>query len=150
MAKTIWNKAEQQELLARLSSLTADSMRNWGSMDVAQMLKHIDIAYKNALGKLEVKPHPLSAFVAFKPVKYTVLYVLPFQKNLMTATEYKVDGKYNFQSVYQEFLKTFDNVISQTETENFSHHPLFGQLNKDEWGTLLYKHLDHHLRQFGA
>ena len=150
MAKTIWSEAQQKELSNRLHSLTAESVRVWGKMDVAQMLKHIDIAYKNALGEIEVKVHPLSKIVSFRPVKYTVVYALPFQKNLMTASEYKVDGKYNFQSVHQEFLKTFERVISITDTERFNHHPLFGKLNDQEWGILLYKHLGHHLRQFGA
>ncbi|MEP6513238.1 MAG: DUF1569 domain-containing protein [Parafilimonas sp.] len=27
-------------------------------------------------------------------------------------------------------------------------HPFFGKLKAEEWRTLTYKHLDHHLRQF--
>ncbi len=29
-------------------------------------------------------------------------------------------------------------------------HPFFGNLNSEEWDTLNWKHLDHHLRQFGV
>ncbi|MDZ4803510.1 MAG: DUF1569 domain-containing protein [Candidatus Eisenbacteria bacterium] len=29
-------------------------------------------------------------------------------------------------------------------------NPIFGNLSVDEWGKLSWKHLDHHLRQFGA
>ena len=29
-------------------------------------------------------------------------------------------------------------------------HPSFGNLKGDEWGILVYRHLDHHLQQFGA
>ena len=29
-------------------------------------------------------------------------------------------------------------------------HAFFGKLTKEEWGIVMYKHLDHHLRQFSA
>jgi len=29
-------------------------------------------------------------------------------------------------------------------------HSFFGRLTPEEWATLMYKHLDHHLRQFGV
>jgi hypothetical protein len=29
-------------------------------------------------------------------------------------------------------------------------HTFFGSLTPDEWAQLMYKHLDHHLRQFGV
>ncbi len=150
MAKSIWNKDSQEVLLKRLSSLTENSIREWGSMDVSQMLKHIDIAYKNALGEVHVNAHPLAFAVSFKPVRHTILYALPFQKNLLTASEYKVEGRYNFETIYAEFLRTFQKTIQLDESASFGKHPLFGNLNRKEWGALLYKHLDHHLKQFGV
>lgn len=29
-------------------------------------------------------------------------------------------------------------------------HPFFGKLTSEQWGKGIYKHLDHHLKQFGV
>lgn len=145
---SLWNVADQTALTERLNLLHHKSPRQWGKMDVAQMLRHIDIAYKNALGEIPVSGHPLSVIVSLAPVRKLLIYGLPFQKNLPTAQEYKVRTAVDFQAAKDEFLRTFQKITQQTETLQFDAHPIFGKLSKEEWGALLYKHLDHHLKQF--
>lgn len=151
MAKeTLWNQADSVNLRARLSKLSADAPRQWGTMNVGQMLRHMDIAYKNAIGEIQVGRHPMSSMVSLKPIKWLVLQVLPFQKNLPTAKEYKATPNIDFGAAYETFLNTFDRITQEAKTLKFVEHPIFGQMTFDEWGILLYKHLDHHLKQFGV
>jgi len=32
----------------------------------------------------------------------------------------------------------------------YTPHPMFGTLTRQEWLTWTFRHVDHHLRQFGA
>lgn len=150
MAKVIWDENLQADLKNRLSKLSERSQAKWGKMNVAQMLKHMDIAFKNALGEIPTELHPLAIIVSLTPVKHTLIYALPFMKNLMSAPEFQVVGQHDFQQSYEELLESFEKVTSSKDVSNFDRHPLFGRLNKKEWGALLYKHLDHHLQQFGV
>lgn len=150
MAGSLWNTSNQKDLLERLKLLTNSSSRKWGTMDVGQMLRHIDIAYKNAMGELPVPPHPLAVIVSLAPIRKLIIYGIPFQKNLPTAQEYKVNASIDFRAANNEFLNTFQRITSFKDTTTFGAHPIFGKLSQDEWGALLFKHLDHHLRQFGV
>lgn len=150
MAASLWNTNEQKALSDRLNQLTEQSKRQWGKMDVAQMLKHIDIAYKNAIGEIPVTRHPMAFIASTYPARRLLIFGIPFQKNLPTAEEYKVKYTLNFQVVRNEFLNTFQKVTQHANELQFAEHPVFGKLNKEEWGALLHKHLDHHLRQFGV
>lgn len=150
MAKqTLWNEADSASLRTRLSKLSTKSPRQWGTMNVGQMLRHIDIAYKNAIGEIRVAKNPMAFFVSLKPVKWLMIQGLPFQKNLPTAKEYKSTPNVDFGAAYDTFLNTFDRITRESRTLKFVEHPIFGRLTFDEWGILLYKHLDHHLKQFG-
>lgn len=148
--ESLWNKNYQAVLLSRIEQLNKNSQRLWGKMDVAQMLAHINIAYKNAIGEEKVSRHPLSLIVSLPPIKKLVIFGLPFQKNLMTAKEYVVLTPQNFQKNKEAFLKTFRKITENDSANQFSSHPIFGKMTYNEWGTLLSKHLDHHLKQFGV
>ena len=150
MAKSIWNKEQGDALWKRLQNLKPNNKRQWGKMTVSQMLRHIDVAYKNAMGEIKVPMNALAPLASFTPIKHTIIYALPFLKNLPTATEYKMEEDSDFQESYDQFLKTFQKIRAVSDVSSFDSHPFFGKLNRKEWGALLYKHLDHHLRQFSA
>ncbi|MCO5230412.1 MAG: DUF1569 domain-containing protein [Chitinophagales bacterium] len=148
--KTIWNNQEQTELKSRLESLKENSSRQWGKMNAAQMLKHIDTAYKNAIDEIKVSSNPLSYIVSLSPIKKLLIFGMPFMKNLPTAKEYIPKSNEDFQKNKTDFLNTFQKITQTSVPKDFVSHPIFGKLSYEEWGVLLYKHLDHHLRQFGV
>lgn len=43
-----------------------------------------------------------------------------------------------------------DRFAEKTPSEDWAAHPAFGPLSGREWDVLSWKHLDHHLRQFGV
>lgn len=150
LKQTLWNISDQSELKYRLSQLKNDAQRQWGTMDAAQMLRHIDIAYKNSIGEVSVPRQSLASIASLKPIKWVIIYLLPFQKNLPTAQEYKISSSIDFNAAHQTFSDTLDRMIKNHESFRFVEHPIFGKLSKEEWGALLYKHLDHHLKQFSV
>jgi hypothetical protein len=87
-------------------------------------------------------------------IKFVVLKVLPrFPKNAATAPEMNQKKKGTpAKDFYTEhaYLKQMIAVFLERESSKLKPHPLFGELNKEEWGIILAKHLDHHLRQFGC
>lgn len=147
---SLWNISDQEDLKLRLSHLRNDSPRHWGTMDVGQMLRHMDIAYKNATGEVTVPKQAMAVVTSLTPVKWLIIKYMPFQRNLPTAKEYKVTASIDFKAAYDTFLNTFNRMVSEHPSIVFSEHPIFGKMSHEMWGTLLYKHLDHHLQQFGA
>jgi hypothetical protein len=148
--ESLWNKNYQAVLLSRIEQLNENSPRKWGKMDVPQMLEHMNIAYKNAIDEIKVPKHPLSFLASLKPIRKFLIYGMPFQKNLPTAKDYMIETPQNFQENKKSFLHTFQKITQKETANKFDSHPIFGKLTYDEWGTLLSKHLDHHLKQFGV
>ncbi len=148
--ESLWNKNYQAVLLSRINQLNENSQRLWGKMNVAQMLEHINIAYRNSIDEIKVSKHPLSFLVSLPPIKKLVIFGMPFQKNLMTAKEYVVLTPQDFQKNKAAFIQTFNKITEKGKENPFSSHPIFGKLTYNEWGALLSKHLDHHLKQFGV
>ena len=148
--ESLWNKNYQAVLLSRLDQLNENSPRKWGSMNAAQMLGHINTAYRNAVDEIKVKDHPLIILASLKPIKKLILFGMPFQKNLMTAEEYKMKSPQDYQKNKADFLEIFNQITQKENSNAFGSHPIFGKMTYNEWGTLLSKHLDHHLKQFGV
>ena len=102
-----------------------------------------------ALGELPVASKNMRIFQVF-PVKQLILYVIPFPKGAMTAQELLVASPQPFDAGRSELLALLERLAAGPQEGPGPEHPLFGPLSRQEWGALMHKHLDHHLRQFGA
>ena len=136
----------------RLEKLTPDTPAKWGSMKVNQMLAHMNDAHKIALG---MKPAiDKSNFYTNKIMFPVAVYILPFwPKGEKTAPELdQVQEGTKAKDFYTEleFLYKMMDILEEREASKFHPHPMFGKLTKEQWSDLLYKHFDHHLRQFGV
>lgn len=145
--KNATDAAARQELLSRLAALGPGSRPRWGRMDVAAMLCHLIESARMATGELAVRPKKKRAFQVF-PLKHLVLYVLPFPKGAPTAPELIARAPQDLEA---------DRATLRGLIEGFgdgcrggAEHPLLGVLSRDEWDALVFKHMDHHLRQFGV
>ncbi len=138
------------EMVGRIGSLTSDTKPLWGKMRVAQMLAHCQKPLHVALGEKNLKGG-LMAFLFGKIAKKQLLKDTPFKKNLPTAPAFIVKSEKNFS---EEKNKQADMVqrFGKNDPEEIAKrpHPFFGKLTAEEWNLLQYKHLDHHLRQFGV
>jgi hypothetical protein len=147
--RSILNEGDRQEIVARLRSLSESSTRQWGSMDVANMLQHLRLAALMTIGELQVASANKRVFQVF-PLKHLILYVFPFPKGAPTAPKLKPSTTVSFEEERAALLDLIERIGTGPSEGDGPAHPLFGPLTWREWGVVTYKHSDHHLRQFGA
>ncbi len=145
--KTLFDTNAFAEIENRLANIASDTPQQWGKMDAAQMLHHCQGPLNIMLGinHYGMKPNWL-AKVFFKKSLYNDK---PWSKNLPTAKALRVKEQKNFDKELATLKELMNQLNAQREKETWDPHPGFGHFTKDQWGQMQYKHLDHHLRQFG-
>jgi hypothetical protein len=152
MTKNIFDKAVTDEIIERIQKLQPTSKPEWGKMSADQMLAHCNVTYEYIYepGKHK-KPGALFKFMMKLFVKNAIVNEKPYKKNGPTGPDFKVTATKNFE---EEKSRLIDYIL-QTQALGAEHFDGkeshgFGALNKKEWNNMFYKHLDHHLRQFGV
>ena len=146
--KSIFNAQVHRELQERVQRLSTALKPQWGTMTPVQMVAHLSDSLRMASGELEVAPKKVP--FRYSPLKEFVLYVLPMPKGLPTAPEL-IARKPGDWSVEIADLRDQLNGLVQRGAEALApRHPAFGALSAKQWGVLIYRHMDHHLRQFGV
>jgi hypothetical protein len=119
-------------------------------MDAKTMLAHLKQSALMALGELQVANKGKRIFQLF-PFKHLILHVAPFPKGAPTAPELLVsDATESFDSIRSELVSLTERIGAGPREGCGPVHPLLGPLSFREWGVATYKHMDHHLRQFGT
>jgi hypothetical protein len=118
-------------------------------MDVNAMLTHLKLSALMALGELPVAGKGKRAFQVF-PIKHLILHVVPFPKSAPTAPELLAPDAASVDDLRSELASLVERIGAGPREGEAAIHPLFGRLSFGEWGVATYKHMDHHLRQFGA
>ena len=148
--KNLFERETVDEAISRIESLRPTSLRQWGKMDVAQMMAHCSITMDIASGKLNLPRIFIGRLIApfFKSI-YT--NEKPFGKNGPTGKELVVADQRDFAHEQEQLKMKVRQFYEGGEAKCTRHpHPFFGALTAEEWSRGMYKHLDHHLRQFGA
>lgn len=146
--KSLLEKETYTEIISRIQKLSPESPRQWGTMDAAQMLWHLTFPLKIALTDKDLPNAWIGRLFGWY-MKKKYLANEPMQKNLPTAKVAKSKGvPRNFEEEKAKVISLIDAFYAgKIRTKP---HPLFGKLSKEEWGRMQWKHLDHHLRQFGV
>jgi hypothetical protein len=146
--KTLFDEHACQEVLDRISSLRKDAHRKWGKMSVGQMVWHCQIPLKVAIkNKPTTKKGNLLIRLFFKKSLYNDT---PWRKNLPTSPFAKAKEEKDFEMEREQLTTLVREFHQLKDREEWHPHPLFGSLTKEQWGKSAYKHLDHHLTQFGV
>ena len=146
--KSIYNPTDNSELVQRINQLNLNSKAQWGKMSVDQMLKHTNAASEVAFGKQELKINFLMKLVG-KLLKNKV-FNSEFKKNSPTAPEFIFKDSYDLETSKNELIKNVQLLQDGHTTIKVMNHPFWGKMTYEDWDKLMYKHLDHHLRQFGV
>ena len=151
MMKNIFAPQTTHELIARINALNPDSPAFWGKMTVDQMLAHCIVPYDMTYTEKYPKPNAFMRFLLKAFVKNGVVNETPYPKNSRTAPAFIIADRRNFEKEKTRLIsyleQTCDLGISYFEgKESLS----FGPMSAGEWNNLFYKHLDHHLKQFGV
>jgi hypothetical protein len=147
---SLFDEKESAVIIKRINKLTPDSRPNWGKMTVSQMLAHCQITLNLALGRATLK-RSLFGFLFGRIAKKAVVGPKPFKRNLPTAPSFIIKEEKNFEIEKEKLtalVKEFSTGGEQALTRK--PHPFFGTLTPDQWNISQWKHLDHHLQQFGV
>jgi hypothetical protein len=140
--------AVRESLLARMKSLRADTPRHWGSMSIDQMCWHLADGLEMALGKRPygtVKLPPLPKSV----IKFAVLN-LPWPRGAPTIDTLRATSRHDFEAERSRCLRLLDEMGRRDLAATWPAHPAFGAVDGTFHSRLQAKHVEHHLRQFGA
>jgi hypothetical protein len=146
--KSIWNDADYRRLRGRLEHLTPLTPPQWGRFDAPGMVAHLTDCLRMATGELPVPARKLP--IRFTPLKQLIIYVLPFPKGAPTAPELIARRPADWHGELDDLRRELDGVVKRGPSGPLVSHPAFGELTATTWGVLVYKHMDHHLRQFGV
>ncbi len=151
MALTIFNPAAYADIQQRINQLAATSPRQWGNMTLPQMVGHCGIQLKKALGILPETAVEGPAFYRTSVGRWLILYAMPWPKGSPTPIAMNMLTN---QAQVPDIAKAKTELLQLLQRlqgkDSFKAHPFFGKLTKKDWGRLIWKHLDHHLRQFGV
>lgn len=145
--KSLYDPVVFDETLKRIDSIAPETVPQWGKMDAAQMLAHCAEVLDVSNGKpLTGTPFIAKLFKGY--IKKMVIGPKPYPKSTQTHPQYLQTEPRDFEEEKQRLLGSLEKMKGM-EGEKVEH-TLFGVLSKEEKGWAMYKHLDHHLQQFGA
>jgi hypothetical protein len=149
--KNLFEATAVSEINERMTHLRPNSERQWGKMNVSQMLAHCSAWMEMAAG-LNSPPRSLMGRIFGRLAKSQVLHSEePIRRNMPTEKSLIVSEQRNFAAERQRLLEWTARFASGGAAQcTRQPHCFFGPMTPSEWATMAYKHLDHHLRQFGA
>jgi len=147
----IFCKAVSREVINRIEKLDSQKQPLWGKMTVSQMLAHCCVSYEYVYEDKHKPPGPVMKLILKMLVKNKVVSEKPYSRNGRTAPDFIITDERDFQNEKQRLI----GYIWKTQELGKMHFKgkeshSFGKLSCTEWNNMFYKHLDHHLTQFGV
>ncbi len=147
----IFSKEVSDQVIERINNLTPETKSEWGTMTVAQMLAHCNVAYELVYDGTHPRPNAFTRFMVKLLAKKIVTGEAPYKRNSRTAPMFLMKEIKDFEKEKKRLV----DYVTKTQKLGEAHFDgkenlSFGNLTKDEWNNLFYKHLDHHLNQFGV
>jgi len=148
--QNLFHDGVSEKIIDRLSRLQPLSPALWGKMNVGQMLSHCQAPLQVAIGQRQLQ-QSFMGFLFGRIAKKQFLKDSNFRRNLPTDKSFARKSEHNFfqereklQLLIQKFAESDSTIMAS------AIHPFFGKMTAEEWGKLSWKHLDHHLQQFGV
>ena len=147
----VFTQEVTNQIIQRINQLTPETQPQWGKMDVARMLAHCCVTYEMVYEDKHAKPNFIMKFILKTFVKPTVVTEVQYKPNGQTAPQFIITDERNFEQEKARLIAFMQKTqqLGENHFENLESHS-FGKLNKTEWNNMFYKHLDHHLKQFGV
>jgi hypothetical protein len=148
MSATLLDASTRAQLTARVQALDPGARPLWGRMDLVAMLNHLNLSFKAASGELRLKRALIGRLFGGVAKRVFLAGGRDFTRNSPTDPGLLQQGG-DHEAARSELLQ---RIEAFAKPGGIADHPhaFFGPLTRDEWGVLMAKHLDHHLRQFGA
>ncbi len=146
--KNLFDPTVKQEIIDRIHKLSAQTQPQWGKMNVAQMLAHLQQPIGVAQGVHKL-PRTLFGRIVGPMVKSIIYNDKPFKRNLPTDKSFVM---ISYEKDFEKEKQSLINMINNFKEESIVNetHTFFGKLTRKQWSVGTWKHLDHHLQQFGV
>lgn len=145
------DRATADTIKARLRTLRADSPRQWGTMTAPQAVAHCAEAMKMAVDDVRPKRMPIGYVIGPVVRKLALGNLRPIRRNSPTSPDLVIRDDRDLNTERERLIALIDRFVAGGPEKCTTHpHTFFGRLTPEQWSELVYKHLDHHLRQFGA
>jgi hypothetical protein len=146
----LYNQNDVQQILNRIEKLSSSTQRQWGKMNVEQMLSHLNAFLETALDLNSPKRLFIGRILG-SYFKSRYIRNKQFSKNSPTHKNYIFTDIRNFENEKAKSVELIKQFIDGGKSKcTLKPHPFFGKLTPEEWAIAQWKHFDHHLRQFGA
>jgi Protein of unknown function (DUF1569) len=147
----VFTKDVSSEIIQRINQLIPSTPPQWGKMSVAQMLAHCNVTYEMTYENIHPKTNVFMKFILKMLVKNTVVNEVPYKHNSSTAPQFIIKETKSFEAEKKRLVDyiTKTQQLGEAHFDGKESHS-FGVLNKIEWNNMFYKHLNHHLTQFGV
>jgi hypothetical protein len=151
MIKSVFNAADVAELKDRINKLTPQTAALWGKMNVSQMLAHANVSYEMAYTDKHPRPGAFMRLILKFLVKDKVVGPKLYKRSTPTAPAFIIKDDRDFETEKARLFEYLDHTLQLGKNHFEGRESLsFGRLTADEWNVMFYKHLDHHLEQFGV
>ena len=148
---SVFDAKVAEGLIARINTLTPTSQPKWGKMDVARMLAHSNVTYEYAFDERTDRPNFIVKTMLKTFVKPKVIGDAPYEQNSPTGPAFIIKSDKDFEEEKQRLINYINRIV-QTGKSAYEgkESASFGVLTSGEWSNMIYKHIDHHLTQFGV
>jgi hypothetical protein len=152
--KHLFDPTLVEDVQRRILRLRPESERRWGKMPVALVLAHCTSGFQMAMGTINPKRASFPANLIGRLIKPLIFgddkpmrHNSPSSPELFMADPTECD----FERERAQLMQSIDRFVTAGAAGCTQHpHPFFGPLKPQQWAILMYKHVDHHLRQFGV
>ncbi len=150
--KDLFDPALVDDIKRRILSLYGESEPRWGNMTVAQTRAHCTSGMQMAMGVINPKRASFPGNVIGPLIKPLVLGDdMPMRRNSPSSPELLSADPTQCDFERAQLITAIDSFVNKGAACCSQHpNPFFGPLKPHQWAILMYKHIDHHLRQFGV
>lgn len=148
--ESLFDPQGNKNIIERIEKLSPITLSEWGKMTVSQMLEHCQQPIKVTFGTLKLKPHWLG-YLFGRSAKKQMIEQPAFKRGLPTVKQFKIVNEPDFEEAKKGLIELVERFNKEGHNAIRSDkHPFFGKMTYEEWDILNWKHLDHHLKQFGV
>lgn len=147
--KTIFDKNTREEIINRINSLQDGAAAQWGKMNVHQMIKHCTLWEEMIQGKKQYKRMFVGRLFGKMALKKVLSDEAPLRRSTPTLSNLIIADKTGDITAQKTEWIARINAYANFSNPNYEH-AFFGKMTEEQIGYMVYKHIDHHLRQFNA
>lgn len=149
--KSLFKQSDINELIERINKITAESKPAWGKMNAAQLMAHCTAPLRMAHGEIKSKRGLMSLLFGKTFKKKYINGNTVFPQNLPTDPNFVFPNPMQFEDEKKKLIDKLNEFCAKgPDGISNKTHSFFGPMIAEEWDILQYKHLDHHLKQFGV